>query len=437
MRMAKRGPIGPDPQQSFTYEELPIGSTIVGIDPDAAQTGSWRFYRPIFAWGIAPCQEACPAGVDVRGFISHMRKKHFEEAWLRYMEENPFPAICGRVCMHPCESQCNRKNLDSAVSIRALERFISDFHQALPFVSDPERERRGIAIAGSGPSGLSCAYFLTRLGYRTTLFETEDQMGGKLREIPEYLLPREVMDQEIRTILKHGVTVRLGNLDWEGLEKFEAIYLDTTLIVGQPSSNSGGKIWLNPGGETDRRGVFAGSEATSDSQSFVEAIGKGKRGAIAIDLYLRGKDLFDELGGLILGEKGRLSFEHYRNGCKRSGNKKRVVPYSDLNPSLLSRKPPGEISYCTIEIGQGRSERIELTMTCSQAIEEAFRCLGCGACNSCGRCLLYCPEGAISRHASLPHTMEIDYAFCKGCGICRNECPRGLYWLKKEEGDWK
>jgi Pyruvate/2-oxoacid:ferredoxin oxidoreductase delta subunit len=415
--MVKKIPLGPDPQRSLSYQELPIGSTIVDVDPEVAKTGSWRFYRPIFAWGTAPCQEVCPGGVDVRGFISHVRKKKFEEAWLRYIEENPFPAICGRICPHPCESGCNRKNLDSPISIRSLERFVSDVHRPLAPISNPERGRRKIGIVGGGPAGLSCAFFLTRLGYRPILFEKESQLGGKLRRISKYHLSKEVMDREINAIVEQGVDVQGGKWRWKDLEKFEAVFFE------------------KGSGQTNRRGWFVGGETIRGSNSVVEAIGNGKRGAMAIDSFIEGRDFLDEMEGFSIGEKGGLSFERYKAGQKEDS--KRVVSYSDLNPSLFVRKPRVQVLYQPMGIKEGRFEDVELTITDDQAIEEALRCLECGVCNLCGRCLLYCPEGAVSRGPRPSKRMEIDYAYCKGCGICRNECPRGIFTIEKEKTDWE
>ena len=126
--LTKEKAFGPDPRKSYNYRELPIGATSIGVHGDVMKTGNWRTAaRPVFKAKTPPCSEACPAGVDVRGFISLMKQGLFLEAYGLYMDENPFPALCGRVCYHPCEGACNRKDFEQAVGINALERFLDKF----------------------------------------------------------------------------------------------------------------------------------------------------------------------------------------------------------------------------------------------------------------------------------------------------------------------
>jgi len=164
--MSEKGAFGPHIRKAYTYKELPIGATSIGVCDDVIKTGLWRFIRPVIKMKTPPCSEGCPAGVDVRGFISLMKQGLFEEAHQLYLEENPFPAICGRVCFHPCESSCNRKDFDKAVAINALERFIAGFEW--PVVEAHPKSGGRVAIVGAGPSGMSCAYYLKRLGHRIT-----------------------------------------------------------------------------------------------------------------------------------------------------------------------------------------------------------------------------------------------------------------------------
>ena len=226
--MSDERAFGPHIQKFYTYKELPIGSTSIGICDDMIKTGLWRFIRPVIKVKTAPCSEACPAGVDVRGFISLIRQGLFGEAYRLYMEENPFPAICGRVCFHPCESSCNRKDFDKAVAINALERFISDFE------SSPEEKRSIVegsaAIVGSGPAGMSCAYYLAKLGHRVIVFEAEQALGGLLRTgIPPYRLPKKIVDREVEKLCSMGIEFKMGyRIDrrtWESLREFDAVFM--------------------------------------------------------------------------------------------------------------------------------------------------------------------------------------------------------------------
>ncbi len=200
--------------------------------------------RPRYSEKTPPCAGHCPNGADIRGWLTTIaqaeaygrtHEQALEAAWLKIVDRNPFPAICGRVCPHPCESECNRKNKDGPVAINALERFIGDFGIAeglkLPRLVEEKRLER-IAVIGSGPAGLSCAYQLSRRGYSVTIFEAFSRPGGMLRYgIPVYRLPRKVLDSEINRILDLGVELRcdcgIGNdISYEQLRKdFNAVFV--------------------------------------------------------------------------------------------------------------------------------------------------------------------------------------------------------------------
>jgi len=191
----------------------------------------------------APCQSACPAGVDVPGFVSLIAEKRYAEALALHRERNPFASVCARVCFHTCEDKCRRGNLDEAVAIRALKRFMTEQEVVvqLPEVRENEANaRRKVAIIGAGPAGLSCAYFLARLGYRPKVFEAEPRPGGMLvQAIPAYRLPREELAREVRMIERLGVDIetnaRLGrDFTLQSLrdQGYEAIFLGIGAPLG-------------------------------------------------------------------------------------------------------------------------------------------------------------------------------------------------------------
>jgi NADH-quinone oxidoreductase subunit F len=162
----------------------------------------------------AACQSACPAGVDVPGFVSLVAEKRYGEALRLHRERNPLASICARVCFHPCEGKCRRSSLDEAVSIRSIKRFMADRERTaqLPEIKTDRRNAgRKIAVVGAGPAGLSCAYFLGRLGYKPVVFEAEKKAGGMLvQTIPAYRLPREALERETAMIRSMGISLKTG-----------------------------------------------------------------------------------------------------------------------------------------------------------------------------------------------------------------------------------
>jgi len=210
----------------------------ITLDPNSSlanHTGNWRTMKPVYVDRLPPCNHACPAGENIQAWLYHAEAGAYEEAWRRLMEDNPMPAIHGRVCYHPCETACNRGQLDEAVSIHAVERFLGD--QA---IKEGWRMRcapptgKNVLVVGAGPSGLSAAYHLTRMGHAVTIHEASSKAGGMMRYgIPAYRLPRDVVDMEVARIEAMGVTIRL-NTRVENLEATikEGGFHATFLAVG-------------------------------------------------------------------------------------------------------------------------------------------------------------------------------------------------------------
>lgn len=205
----------------------------------------------------APCQSACPAHVDVPGFVSLIAEKRYAEALALHRERNPFASVCARVCFHTCEDKCRRAGLDDAVAIRGLKRFMTEQEVTvqLPEVRENEANaKRKVAIIGAGPAGLSCAYFLARLGYRPKVFEAAPRPGGMLvQAIPAYRLPREELAREVRMIERLGVDIetnaRLGrdftlqDLRDQGYEAiFVGVGAPTGTKLGIPGEESEGVV---------------------------------------------------------------------------------------------------------------------------------------------------------------------------------------------------
>ncbi len=204
---------------------------------DIFNTGTWRAATPIHEWRSSPCHTDCPIGNTIPGWIANIREGAYQEAWLALVETNPFPAVTGRVCHHPCEGHCNREVIETVVGINGLEHFLGDraLEEGWALPAPVGSQGKRVAVVGGGPAGLSCAYHLRRLGYDVTVFEARDELGGLLRYgIPEYRLAAGVVDAEIARLLDLGIEVRLGApvADAAELEALEAEYDAVFLGVG-------------------------------------------------------------------------------------------------------------------------------------------------------------------------------------------------------------
>ena len=567
--------------------EMPMISISLG-DMEWNKTGAWRTQRPFYENKTPPCNVACPAGNDIVGFIQKITQDDFEGAWHLIKEENPFPGICGRVCFHPCESKCNRGNFDEPIAIHALERFVADSAASLPKKIEkiPKEREEKIAIIGSGPAGMSCAYHLAKLHYEVTVFESLPSAGGVLRMgIPAYRLPKDVLDGEISYIEALGVEIRpdisIGEkIKIEELKDYQAIFIATGAhrsrglnIPGEKRGTFGGldllkrinrdgkvkigervaiigggntaidvarsvirlgkkatilyrrskeempafedeivealeegvkiRYLVNPiriqqkdslkrleclrmelgekdesgrrgpvpvpnsnffidtdtaivavgeeietsflprgigkregivltqiDGRTDVKGIFAGGDLASNQRTVAHAIGSGKKAALAIDCYLKGKDTEEAIRQILIGDGPSISIFRHLHPEERPMNP-HVVTFEELNmdyfePSKRRRESKGLVKARIKGFGEVTS-----TFTESIALEEAERCFSCGTCNECENCYIFCPDASIlKRDEILAH--QVDYDFCKGCGICFIECPRRAISLEEE-----
>ncbi len=225
---------------------LDVGSSL------ANHTGTWRTSRPVYLDRLPPCNHACPAGENIQGWLFHAESGDYEQAWRVLTQDNPLPAIMGRVCYHPCETACNRGQLDQAVGINAVERFLGDeaIRRGWKFSPPASETGKRVLVVGAGPSGLSAAYHLRRLGHAVSIYEAGPMAGGMMRfGIPKYRLPREALDVEVRRILDMGVELKLETKVSNIVETMQAGRFDAAfLAVG---AHIGKRAYI-PAGEAAR-----------------------------------------------------------------------------------------------------------------------------------------------------------------------------------------
>src|SRR5258708_7838612 len=226
---------------------------IAGVTPPPTEqqgerlfrTGNFRSYRPVYKDKMPPSNTACPTGEQIQKYLDFVKHDRFLDGYLTILEDNFMPSVTGRVCYHPCETACNRAAHDEPIGIRSVERFLGDFGLQLPenpiTATLPPLNGRTVAIVGSRPGGLACAYHLRRRGYSSVIFEAMDKAGGMLRGgIPHWHLPEEILEAEIAKLLSlDGIEIRCGiragtpDLSWDDLRNYDAAFLALGQDVGR------------------------------------------------------------------------------------------------------------------------------------------------------------------------------------------------------------
>lgn len=493
---------------------------VCGSEPSFAnKTGEWRFLTPQRVSRVSPCRQGCLLEGEIPLWLEAVKKKNWQEAWQIMSRYNPFPALTGYVCFHSCTENCNRGQLDQEIDIREVEKAIGLWRLAnYEKKRKPKALRDKVAIVGSGPAGLSCAYYLTEAGYKITVFERSELPGGMFAlGIPEYRLPRKILQQELDILREEGVEFITGceigsKLPLSQLyEQFDHVFVATgawlprkAMVDGEECSG----VWnaldflslVNSGhapAVTEAVVVIGGGNAAVDSArsalrlkgvNHVSLIYRRSRVEMPADpeeveaAETEGVELiFNALPREITGKEDNevesLVLDHCQTGreglvvdCSRSFRKDcgtvimALGQEADLSifkgvtssvplfaggdlvsgpatvpdaikagrigamgiraacegipltlPDLASEKA---VSFEELNLQAKTS--LQLQQREENPVDEAARCLGCGTCNSCGICYLFCPDMAVD---NINGRYELNLDYCKGCGICVQECP--------------
>jgi len=332
--------------------------------------------------GTSPCTATCPLHCNAHGYVALISQGKFKEALELVREKLPFPGILAYACAHPCERECKRIEKDRPISICNLKRFLVDHVEEPEFeFTPPEEKGKKIAIVGGGPSGLTAAYDLRKMGYRVTLFESKNELGGLLTHgFPSYRLPRQVVEKDLSVIDRMGIEVKCNtqvgkDVSLETLtQSYDAIFIaggiagveSMTRVLKGLKKTRRGTIQANSISlETGVKGIFAGGDIATGPGTIIESMAHGRKAAISIDRYLRGEDLL----------QGRES-EGTQISPLRS-----LLPYS----KRMER-----------EVLPDMVKPVVASPTAEEAMKEAKRCLNCAGCSDCGECAKACQPKAIN-----------------------------------------
>lgn len=397
-----------------------------------------------------PCQDACPAHIDVPRYLRHVSQGDFDRALSVIYEKLPFPRVCGHICSRPCEGRCNMRFLDGPIAIRSLKRAATERGKPIALESTNKATGKKAAVIGAGPAGLTAAYYLCLKGHEVTVFEANEKPGGMMGQKSRGEdLPEEVLEGDIHVIMGMGFDLqartRIETIDEPFRRKYNAILI----AVGVPSGAEGGSMGESPENlrrlglhptekgtipvnqdtlETEIKGVFACGEIVTGARPVIYNIASGKKAAASIDRYLGGNgDLTQEL----THPEGEVV--HFVPGLTMT----RVDPY---------KRP---VSDRTVHGGEEGTASLEET-----AKTEASRCLRCDLpiiadtdkCSGCITCELVCsfkgdifnPLNAAIKIDRIRGGAEYEISFsedCDKCGLCVRYCPREVLIRERKEDE--
>lgn len=392
-----------------SLSELPIMVSSIG-SMAWNQTGDWRYLTPVVANKRAPCSHACPASVPITDYLNCLRNGNAQGGLTLLLAHNPLPRLTSRLCYHPCQAKCVRRKMDRAISIQQIERFLADLSTHVTIEKNSKTEKKA-AVIGSGPLGLSCAFYLGCWGCQVVILDPRDQAGGALADLsPEKVDPQLLADEIGRLIrladieLETGVAVDFDR-PGEAVSKADLVILDPTGLT-EDFRMPGEAVAFNPFVDEAVKGDVIAAELPQNLKPFkapmiAHHIGAGRLMALkALDRLV-----------MPAGQPGfaapnlRLS---------------RMVSMEDIKVE----------HFLPSDLG-GRSKAEQGAWEWRSVLQEAEFCLSCGTCNLCLQCVQFCPDASIGLdEEGTAVTVDLDH--CKGCGICAYECPRGVITMEAE-----
>jgi len=388
-----------------SLSELPTAPTTIGTMA-WNQTGDWRYVTPLVADKLAPCSQNCPAGIPIPRYLGAMNRGDIEGGLALLLAHNPLPGLTGRLCYHPCQTKCVRRKIDRTISIQKVERFLGDLATDVTIEKSDKTDQR-VTVIGSGPLGLSCAFYLGCRGYRVVILDPSNQAGGALVGLSPEKIEPQVLSHEINRLirladirLETGAVIDFANLG-ERASQADLVILDPTGLPEDFSAPAGAVV-CNP---------FVDEAATGGIISVKMPQNLAPFKAPMIAHYIA--------AGRLLALKASDALRPA--GLEQPGPElpRQAVNIENIKIERFQASgPPAETET-----------RQDGTWDRGRAMQEVGRCLSCGTCNLCLQCVSYCPDASILPDGE-EATVAVDLDHCKGCGICAYECPRGVITME-------
>lgn len=388
-----------------SLSELPTAPTTIGTMA-WNQTGDWRYVTPLVADKLAPCSQNCPAGIPIPRHLGAMNRGDIEGGLAMLLACNPLPGLTGRLCYHPCQTKCVRRKIDRTISIQRVERFLGDLDVDVT-IEKSEKTDKQVVIIGSGPLGLSCAFFLGCRGYRVVVLDPSNRAGGALGALSSEKIEPQVLSHEIdRLIRLADIRLQTGALiDFTKLgersAKADLVILDPTGLP-EDFSAPAGMVACNPFDAGTVSGSVVSVQLPQNLTPFK---------APMIAHYIA--------AGRLLARKASAALHPADL----------VQPAPDLLPQTVDVESIKIDRFGASAVPVEAEAKQDGAWDRERALQEAERCLSCGTCNLCLQCVSYCPDASI-RPDGEKGTVAVDLDHCKGCGICAYECPRGVITME-------
>jgi Pyruvate/2-oxoacid:ferredoxin oxidoreductase delta subunit len=393
-----------------SLSELPTMPSTIGTMA-WNQTGDWRYLTPLVANKLAPCSQNCPAGIPISDYLSALRKGDIQSGLKLLLGCNPLPGLTGRLCYHPCQTKCVRRKIDRAISVQKIERFLADFGTDVK-TEKIEKIDKQVVVIGSGPLGLSCAFYLGCRGCQVVVLDPCDQVGGALVNLLPKKIEPEVLANEINRLIRLAdIKLDTGaviDFDTPGelLSKTDLIILDPTGLsedFGAPAS----AVAFNPFNDETVTGDIILAKLPQNLKPF-------KAPMIAHYIAV-----------------GRLTAQKaFDCLVMRSGQQGLAQSDLDLPRQAVNMEDIKIERFLVSNLAAEAEAKQEETWNQERALQEVERCLSCGTCNLCLQCVSFCPDASIQLDEDKA-AVTIDLDHCKGCGICAYECPRGVITMEE------